>query len=135
MHNNILFLKMAFIYSMKITFPDSFLPTYAILMILVWNHTYLTMQNVNFDLRNSVMLISQNMRLRIKIYHAVDLRQKQNILFVGRLFVWGIITKHNYVEKGKNKRINDFFIDIYTYPYTMPDKNNTFVKLLRSNIL
>ena len=33
---------------------DSFLQTCAILMILVSNHTFLTMQNLNFDLRNSV---------------------------------------------------------------------------------
>ena len=31
----------------------------------------------------------------------LDLRQKQNRLFVGRLFVWGIISKNNYVEKNK----------------------------------
>ena len=34
-------------------FLDSFLLTYAILMILESNHTFLTMQNLNFDLRNS----------------------------------------------------------------------------------
>ena len=35
-------------------FLDSFLRACAILMILVSNHTFLTMQNRNFDLRNSV---------------------------------------------------------------------------------
>ena len=35
-------------------FLDSLLQTSAILMILVSNHTFLTMQNLNFDLRNSV---------------------------------------------------------------------------------
>ena len=35
-------------------YVDSFLQTCAILMILVSNHTALTMQNLNFDLRNSV---------------------------------------------------------------------------------
>ena len=35
-------------------FLDGFLQTCAILMILVSNHTFLTMQNPHFDLRNSV---------------------------------------------------------------------------------
>ena len=35
-------------------FIDSFLQTCAILMIVVSNHTFVTMQNLNFDLRNSV---------------------------------------------------------------------------------
>ena len=35
-------------------FLDSFRKAGAILMILVSNHTFLTMQNLNFDLRNSV---------------------------------------------------------------------------------
>ena len=35
-------------------FLDSLIQTCAILMILVSNHTFLTMQNINFDLRNSV---------------------------------------------------------------------------------
>ena len=48
------FFKMASISSMKITFLDSFLQTCAISMILVSNHTFLTMRNLNFDLRNSV---------------------------------------------------------------------------------
>ena len=35
-------------------FLDSFLQTFAILMILISNHTFLTMQNPHFDHRNSV---------------------------------------------------------------------------------
>ena len=35
-------------------FLDCFSQTCAILMVLVSNHTVLTMQNPNFDLRNSV---------------------------------------------------------------------------------
>ena len=35
-------------------FLDSFLQTCAILMSVLSNHTFLTMQNQNFDLRNSV---------------------------------------------------------------------------------
>ena len=35
-------------------FLNSFIQTCAILMILVSNQTFLTMQNLNFDLQNSV---------------------------------------------------------------------------------
>ena len=35
-------------------FIDSFLQTCAILMILVSNHTFWTMHNLNFDIRNLV---------------------------------------------------------------------------------
>ena len=48
-------------------FVDSFLQTCAILMILVSNHTVLTMQNLNFNLRNSVKAY---LRQRVKIHHA-----------------------------------------------------------------
>ena len=36
-------------------FLDNFIKTYAILMILVTNHTFLITQNLNFDFPNSVI--------------------------------------------------------------------------------
>ena len=40
-------------------FIDSLIQTCAILMILVSNYTFLPMQNLNFDLRNSVKAFQQ----------------------------------------------------------------------------
>ena len=78
-------------------------------MILVSNHTFLTMQNPNFDLRKSLKAYFYKIWdkevkyiILVNMKCGVDLRQKQNRLFVSRLFIWGIISKHNYVKRENN---------------------------------
>ena len=72
MHNNIPESDLAIFqdgghFQQENNFLDSFLHACAILMILVSNHTFLTMHNLNFNLWNSVKAYFTKIRQRVKI--------------------------------------------------------------------